>query len=186
MRIGYDVYSANTPKTLTPKTESQEPQQSIDLTTPSLEILDSLEISEEGTNKANSFKDELNKMQSDVDELKRQLEAARQQGEGIANEMKIRLKCMLIAMRILKGDEVPKEDHAFLAENDIGLYGKAMSMRMEKDHPEKHKRISEDEEPSVVDDADNAPGTDAVQPSDGEITVESGGEVNSAEVSADT
>ena len=92
-----------------------------------------------------SFADALEKMRAESRELQRQLEAARKQSEGAAEYYRRKLKCILIAMRIMQGDKVPPEDHSFLAEEEPELYQKAMSLRIEKEDPEEYDRVSEDE-----------------------------------------
>jgi hypothetical protein len=74
------------------------------------------------------------------------LEASKEQAEAAGDAAKIRLKCMIIASRIMSGDKVPLEDYRYLAKNDPGLYGKALTMRFERDKPKKHDRLSEEEE----------------------------------------
>ncbi|MCL2125526.1 MAG: hypothetical protein FWH33_06005 [Oscillospiraceae bacterium] len=94
----------------------------------------------------NNLSDALEKMRAESRELQRQLEAAREQGDGMADYFKKKLQCIIIAMRIMQGDKVPPEDHRFLAEEEPELYHKAMSMRVEKEDPEEYDRLSEDEE----------------------------------------
>ena len=108
---------------------------------------DALELSSESIQKS---KEELEaKAQETADtlkNLKEQLEIARKQAEGAAEEWRIRILCLKIAMRIVSGDIVPRKDHQYLAKHDPELYGKAISMRVEKEEPKKLKRLSKDEE----------------------------------------
>jgi hypothetical protein len=90
--------------------------------------------------------DKMNEMRGNYEMLIRQMEAINAQGESMAEASRIRVKAMKIAMRIMGGDHVPTKDHLFLLEHDPGLYGKAIMMRREKENPERHKRISEDED----------------------------------------
>jgi len=83
-----------------------------------------------------------NRLRTLQDELKR----AQEVGEGMAKAMKIMLKCRQIAMRIMKGDNVPLKDERFLAENDIELYGKAIQMRIQKADPKDYDSILDDED----------------------------------------
>ena len=50
-----------------------------------------------------------------------------------------------IAIRIMNGDDVPLRDHKFLAEHDIDLYKKAVSLRRVNDDPEEHDALSDGE-----------------------------------------
>jgi len=90
--------------------------------------------------------EKLEKMQNNYEMLVRQLETVNAQNGASAKASEIRLKCIKIAMRIMSGDIVPDGDHRFLLENDPELYGKAVMMRIQKENPEKHKRISEDDD----------------------------------------
>lgn len=84
--------------------------------------------------------------QQQIEELNRQLEASNKQTKKARDLAKIQAKCKLIAMRIMSGDTVPWQDYRYLAKNDPELYGKAIIMRIEKEDPKKHKRVSEEEE----------------------------------------
>lgn len=91
----------------------------------------------------------LQKQQQDakleIEELKRQLENSNEQADAIRESLMVRIKCLIISMRIMSGDEVPREDYRYLAKNDPELYGKALTMRIARENPKKHKRVSEDE-----------------------------------------
>ena len=50
-----------------------------------------------------------------------------------------------IATRIMNGDDVPLRDHKFLAEHNIELYKKAVSLRRVNDDPEEHDALSDGE-----------------------------------------
>lgn len=120
---------------------------------------DTVNISDNGRQKARETKEEQARVEREREELLKQLENAREQGEAVADMMEKRMKCLLIASRIMGGDEVPVEDYRYLAENDLDLYSKAVSMRMEKENPNKHKRVSEDEESGGAENAGDS--TDA-------------------------
>ena len=119
-----------------------------------------VEISAEGMQKAGNssdVKDDAQKIQKMTDELQgrvKQLENAREQGKSAADSAKILIKCIQIAMRIISGDNVPWEDHQYLAEHNPELYTEAMSRRMPKEKPYKHEKLSEDEK----NDAPDVPG----------------------------
>lgn len=89
---------------------------------------------------------QLEEAQQELKEYQRMLEASKEQAEAAGDAAKIRLKCMIIASRIMSGDKVPPEDYRYLAKNDPGLYGKALTMRFERDKPKRHDRLSEEEE----------------------------------------
>lgn len=128
-------------------------------------IIDSVEISINGRQRERTLKDEMTEMASVHQELMSQLENARKQSEAMAESTKVRMKCLLIAMRIMSGDKVPSEDYRYLAKNDLGLYAKAVSLRMEKENPKKHKQVSKDENPGDKEGATN----ESSQPARGEM-----------------
>ena len=108
-------------------------------------------IAESTEEKKTKALEKLEEMQNAYETLSREMERIREQGEAMAEETKKRTKCMIIAMRIIAGDEVPVKDHRYLAENDPALYGRALMMRMQRPDPIKHKQISEDEDDPAQD-----------------------------------
>ena len=86
----------------------------------------------------------LKEKSSQFDLFAQRLEEMRKQTKASAEQYEIQRKCMLIAMRIMQGDNVPHEDIIYLAENAPELYAKAIILRMQKENPEDHKRVSED------------------------------------------
>ena len=96
---------------------------------------------------SDKLKNELGKMQSMINVLELELENMKNPNDGNAESIKVLTKCILIAARIMQGDEVPKEDLKFLQKNNMELYYKSIMMRVEKKNPKKHERISEDEKP---------------------------------------
>ena len=87
----------------------------------------------------------------DIDEMRRQLSASNDQTNSAAEAAETRRKCQIIAMRIMRGDEVPSRDYVFLAKNELDLYMRAITMRVPNEKPQKHKRIST--EAAIKDDA---------------------------------
>ena len=90
--------------------------------------------------------DKREKMISDYTLLSQEMERVREYTDAAAESSKIQLKCMKIAMRIMAGDDVPEGDHRFLLEHAPELYGKAIMMRMQKEDPIKHKRLSDEDD----------------------------------------
>jgi len=66
--------------------------------------------------------------------------------DSIASEARQRLAAMKIAMRIANGDNVPMEDHKFLAEYDAALYKAAMeaSVVANNDDPKDYDSLVEE------------------------------------------
>jgi len=88
---------------------------------------------------------EIENMKAEGEKLRLQMENAKQQGKAAAKQYDTLRKCMIIAMRIMDGDIVPKEDYRFLAEHEPEMYKRAIFLRQQKEDPEKHKRLSEDD-----------------------------------------
>ncbi len=80
-----------------------------------------------------------------IEELKRQLANANEQAESTGESMRTQMKCQKIALRIMAGDIVPPQDHRYLAKNSPKLYSMSIMLRASREHPKKHKRVSEDE-----------------------------------------
>ena len=68
------------------------------------------------------------------------------QDDAIAAEARRKMTAMKIAMRISKGDNVPMQDHRFLAEYDSNLYKTALnaSLTAKKDDPETHESLADE------------------------------------------
>jgi len=118
---------------------------------------DTAEISAAANQKAEKKpEDRLNDQKKKLEEMRgrhnwllEELKKAKEANKAEADGWKTKIKCMQIAMRIMAGDNVPIEDHRYLAKNDMELYSKAISMRVEKQDPKEHDRLSEDEEDRV-------------------------------------
>jgi hypothetical protein len=108
---------------------------------------DSVEISAAGIRKAEDAENEPGKATDETRGHAKQIEDITRQGKAEAESAKIRQKCLQIAMRIINGDEVPKEDHEYLLKHDPKLYAEALKRRMPNENPLKHDRLSEDEKP---------------------------------------
>ena len=142
-------------------------------------VVDSVSISEEGLQKSGNNKEELARIEREREELQKQLEQAREQGEAQFEAMMVKIKCLLIAGRIMHGHKVPKDDYRYLAKHDMGLYAKALSLRIEKRDPIKYDRLSEDEEEKT--EAEDPGNIDPAQSGGGEtveeISAEVGGDI---------
>jgi HPt (histidine-containing phosphotransfer) domain-containing protein len=147
MRIGETNYYRYTPARQ-PEQQKQggrnEPAASADEITAATSSEDTEDISPEDSRQL------LQKLyqdaQGEMDEMRQQLESANAQAEAMGESAKVRMECNIIAMRIMSGDEVPREDHRYLAKHDPELYAKAITMRVAREKPKHYKRISEDED----------------------------------------
>jgi len=68
------------------------------------------------------------------------------QDDTISAEARRKMTAMKIAMRISKGDNVPMQDHRFLAEFDSNLYKAALkaSLTADNDDPETHESLADE------------------------------------------
>lgn len=94
--------------------------------------------------------DKLHDMEEWYRSMFEQLEAAHAQAKATGEGLREKMMCLEIAMRIISGDNVPKEDHQYLLKKDPGLYMRAISMRFQKEDPKDHDRLTEDEEDDGV------------------------------------
>lgn len=72
-----------------------------------------------------------------MEEIKRQAE----EKEGPFDDL---YRCIVIAMRIMKGDNVPLKDENFLAENQPELYLRSILLREEKEDPKEYESLLKD------------------------------------------
>lgn len=84
--------------------------------------------------------------QQELESLNQQLESAKEQADAIGQSFKDTSKCLLIAMRITRGDIVPQKDMKFLAEHEPDLFKQAIMLRQPKEDPEECDSVLEDEE----------------------------------------
>lgn len=61
------------------------------------------------------------------------------------------LKCIIIAMRIMKGHKVPLKDEKFLAEKEPEMYLRAVLLRQKNDDPKKYKTLLKEEKKNPLD-----------------------------------
>jgi len=134
------------PETKTPETKAPEAKTPEVKAPEALEIRDKVEISEKAKAKADDFQKMLEEMRSEMQALREGLKRAGEAGDGAAAAWKEKIQCLIIAMRIMSGDNVPEEDHRFLRERDVELYSRAIMMRIKKEDPEDYDRLSEEDE----------------------------------------
>lgn len=127
-------------KSQPPATENQEKE-----TVSASEYINSY-IMQKKIDRETKQTDKLEEMRNNYILLADQLHNLNEQGKASAEAAEIKQKCLTIAMRIMSGDDVPADDYRFLLEKDPELYGKAIIMRMQKENPAKHKRLSKDED----------------------------------------
>ena len=129
-------------------TTNQAPETKIQSFIPTEDTVD-ISVNAKEKNKETDFQAMLEEMRNRLQAFREELKRARETGEGAAEAWKEKIKCMQIAMRIMSGNKVPEEDHRYLRERDMDLYSRAITMRIEKEDPEEHDRLSEDEEDNV-------------------------------------
>ena len=84
--------------------------------------------------------------QQELESLNQQLESAKEQADAVGDSFKDMSKCLLIAMRITRGDIVPQKDMKFLSEHEPDLFKQAIMLRQPKENPKEWDSILEDEE----------------------------------------
>lgn len=107
---------------------------------------DILTISEEAQIALEEKREE---MLRELEEQSLMIKNFKEQIEAIENEenpYEIELKCIIIAMRIIGGDEVPQKDKNFLLEHKADMYINAVTFRRQNDNPKKHKSLIKDKE----------------------------------------
>ncbi len=109
---------------------------------------DSVAISPEGAYQAKlrDFHRHLQQMEMLTQQLLQQLESSKKETKAQADSFRKELDCMEIARRIMCGDTVPAKDMQFLAKYYPELFAQAIMMRMNAEHPQKHKRLTKDEQ----------------------------------------
>jgi hypothetical protein len=68
------------------------------------------------------------------------------EADAVARELKKRIKCQKIAVRIQAGDKVPPQDERYLQENDPQTYQLAIALRQPKKDPKEWDTLLEDED----------------------------------------
>ena len=99
--------------------------------------------------------------------------------DALSEEMDVQMKCLKIAMNIMKGKKVPPEDERYLMEHDPEGYKLALAMRgMEKEDDEECESVLEDEDKK----SGGSSGTGEAAPAEGGGAAPSdGGEAASSE-----
>lgn len=80
-----------------------------------------------------------------IGEIEQMLKDLKEASNKTGNPLDLFTKCIQIALRIMKGDNVPIKDMHFLAENEPELYSNALLLRQKKDKPKDHDSLLEDE-----------------------------------------
>lgn len=120
--------------------------------------------------------------QQELESLNQQLESAKEQADAVGDSFKDTSKCLLIAMRITRGDIVPLKDMKFLSEHEPELFKQAIMLRQPKDDPEECDSVLEEEDESAESgseyssEMDGNAGYGADSTASTAITVETGGE----------
>ena len=92
--------------------------------------------------------------------------------DAMSEQLDVQMKCLKIAMNIMKGKKVPPEDERYLMENDPNGYKLAMSMKsMVKEDKKECKSVLDDEDKngsSETGEAESASGGEGAASSGGE------------------
>lgn len=106
--------------------------------------------------------------------------AEQEELDALSQEMKAKMKCLEIAMRMMKGKKVPPEDERYLMENDPEGYKVAMAMKaFVKEDKEECESVLKDEEKNsgqTAEAGEAAPVEEGGEPSGGgDASVSDGG-----------
>ncbi len=83
-------------------------------------------------------------------EIARLLRELNESSDDSDNPYDEKLKCIIIASRIINGDKVPPKDMKFLAEKEPGMYSNAMLLRRQNEKPKKYKSLLKDKEDDLI------------------------------------
>ena len=88
-----------------------------------------------------------------------ELNASNEQVDAMARQLKMRMKCVEIARRIMQGKKVPLKDEQYLMENDPKGYQLAMAFRKppKKDEKECKSVLDDEDEESKASGVEEAP-----------------------------
>lgn len=96
-----------------------------------------------------------------IAENKAMLEQMKEQSKQKNDTFSDLTKCLIIAMRIINGDIVPRKDDKFLAETEPEMYFKAKLLRRQNDDPRDYKALTEDEKEKSKTDFSGSENTDS-------------------------
>lgn len=105
------------------------------------------------------------------------LNASNEEADAMAKQLKMRMKCLEIARRIMQGKKVPLKDERFLMENDPKAYQLAMALRKPPKKDEKEcKSVLDDEDEESETSGDEEAAPVEVSAESGEAAVPDSGE----------
>ena len=134
----------NSTKQDTEKKEETAKTQEKDSVTISEEGMSFLETREESKKEQNQLNEEV--YQSAIQDVKDQMKEIQEQSEARAEEYRILLKCMKIAMNVAAGNKVPEKDQQYLRDNNPDLFAQAMKVRVPKEDPEECESVIDEDE----------------------------------------
>lgn len=125
----------------TPKSKEEEAEEAKRL----LEQQKAAEAEQERLRKEEEKQKKLER-ENELSMLNEQLESAKEQAESIADSFADLGKCLTIALRITRGDNVPMKDMKFLSEHEPDMFKQAIMMRQPKSDPEDCDSVLEDDD----------------------------------------
>lgn len=78
--------------------------------------------------------------------LREELKNSKEQAEATAEGFESFGKCLTIAQRITRGDNVPMKDMKYLMEHEPDLYKQAIMMRQPNDDPKNYKSVLDEDD----------------------------------------
>lgn len=108
--------------------------------------------------------EELKQQEAELKNLEMQLESAKEQAEATEEMFSSLAKCLVIATRITRGDNVPLKDMDYLRENQPDLYKQSIMLRQPNDDPEDCESVLEEEDTEGDSVSENTGGTSPTPP----------------------
>ncbi len=138
----------------------------------SIEISDSEKA--ENKKKAEEAREKMLR-ESEMDMLEKQLESSNEEAESTAEGFAAFGKCLTIAQRITRGDNVPQKDIKYLMEKEPDLYKQAIMLRRPNNDPKDYESVLEDEDnESSVNEAEASSEGSSLPIEEGAIDVSTG------------
>lgn len=167
---------------LTPFIPTFQSQQAKEDALKSAEEKEKLEAQEEAKKKAEE-EAKIKAQEQQLEMLREELKNSKEQADAAAEGFESFGKCLTIAQRITRGDNVPMKDMKYLMEHEPDLYKQAIMLRQPNDDPKNYKSVlDEDDTENASDEAIDS--SDSPSSTASEIVSQSTSEVSSPQPAA--
>lgn len=136
------------------RVNDEEKVEKVDKGDKSQNSTDTVIISDEGSQlSSQQIKNQEDKLeqaasQGAIEDLREQMQQIQEQSKSQAEEYKILLKCMKIALNVASGNKVPEQDQQYLRENNPELFAQSLEMRIPNENPEECDSVTKEDESS--------------------------------------